>query len=81
MFIPGENFFAAAMEAKPSLFQDAFDHGVLMATPTTLIAILKSIAYGWRQEKASLNAHKVADIASDLYQSMRRMGNTLRRAW
>lgn len=75
MFIPGENFFAAAMEARPNLFQEAFDRGVLMATPTTLIAILKSIAYGWRQEKASHNAHKVAELASDLYQSMRRMGD------
>ncbi len=77
MFIPGENFFAAALEARPSLFQDAFDRGVLMATPTTLIAILKSIAYGWRQEKASENAHKVADLAGDLYKSMRLMGGNL----
>ncbi len=77
MFIPGENFFAAALEAKPALFQDAFDKGVLMATPTTLIAILKSIAYGWRQEKASDNARKVADLAEDLYKSMQSMGNNL----
>lgn len=74
MFIPGENFFAAALEARPTLFQEAFDRGVLMATPTTLIAILKSVAYGWRQEKATDNARKVADLASDLYDSMRRMG-------
>ena len=77
MFIPGENFFAAAMEEKPSLFQDAFEKGVLMATPITLIAILKSIAYGWRQEKASENAHKVANLAQDLYKSMRTMGTNL----
>ncbi|WP_306252377.1 DNA recombination protein RmuC [Parvularcula sp. IMCC14364] len=77
MFIPGENFFAAALEARPELFQEAFDKGVLMATPTTLIAILKSIAYGWRQEKASQNAHKVAGLAQELYGSMRLMGNNL----
>ncbi len=77
MFIPGENFFAAALEARPALFQDAFDRGILMATPTTLIAILKSIAYGWRQEKASENAHEVADLAQDLYTSLRLMGNNL----
>ncbi|MCI5043643.1 MAG: DNA recombination protein RmuC [Aquisalinus sp.] len=77
MFIPGENFFAAALEARPELFQEAFDKGVLMATPTTLIAILKSIAYGWRQEKASENAHKVAGLAQELYGSMRLMGNNL----
>ncbi|MCI5046076.1 MAG: DNA recombination protein RmuC [Aquisalinus sp.] len=77
MFIPGENFFAAALEARPELFQEAFDKGVLMATPTTLIAILKSIAYGWRQEKASENAHKVAGLAQELYGSMRLMGTNL----
>ena len=75
MFIPGENFFAAAMEAKPSLFQDAFEKNILLATPTTLIAILKSIAYGWRQEKATLNAHRVAGLAQDLYTSLRKMGD------
>ncbi len=74
MFIPGENFFAAALEAKPSLFQDAFEKNVLLATPTTLIAILKSIAYGWRQEKATENAHKVAGLAQDLYKSLQMMG-------
>ena len=77
MFIPGENFFAAALEARPDLFQAAFDRGVLMATPTTLIAILKSVAYGWRQEKASENAHKVAELAKDLYSSLRLTGSRI----
>ena len=77
MFIPGENFYAAAMEHKPTLFQDAFDRGILIATPTSLIAILKSIAYGWRQEKAAENAHKVADMAKDLYQTLCKMGGNL----
>lgn len=77
MFIPGDNFFAAAMEARPDLFQEAFDKGVLMATPTTLIAILKSIAYGWRQERAAESAHHVAEMAKDLYTSLCRMGDGL----
>ena len=77
MFIPGEHFYGAAMEAKPSLFQDAFDRGILIATPTTLIAILKSIAYGWRQEKAAENAHKVAGMAQELYGALQKMGGNL----
>jgi len=77
MFIPGENFYAAAMEHRPTLFQEAFDRGILIATPTSLIAILKSIAYGWRQEKAAENAHKVADMAKDLYAAMCKMGTNL----
>ncbi|MGV6802218.1 MAG: DNA recombination protein RmuC [bacterium] len=77
MYIPGDNFLAAAMEARPSLFQEAFDKGVLLATPTTLIAILKSIAYGWRQEKSTEHAVKVAEMAKDLYTALRRMGDNL----
>ena len=77
MFVPGESYFSAAMEARPQLFQDAFDKKVLIATPTTLVAILKSTAYGWRQEKAAQNAQAVAAMASDLYESLRTMGGHL----
>ncbi|GGD17145.1 DNA recombination protein RmuC [Aquisalinus flavus] len=77
MFLPGEHFFAAAMEMRPNLFQEAFDRKILIATPTTLIAIMKSIAYGWRQEKATENAEEVAALASDLYKAMQTMGNRL----
>ena len=74
MFVPGDNYFAAAMEARPQLFQEAFDRKVLIATPTTLVAILKSTSYGWRQEKAAQNAQVVAGLAKDLYDSLRTMG-------
>jgi len=74
MFVPGESYFSAAMEARPQLFQDAFDRKILIATPTTLVAILKSSAYGWRQEKAAQNAQVVAGMASELYESLRTMG-------
>ncbi|MEM9233351.1 MAG: DNA recombination protein RmuC, partial [Pseudomonadota bacterium] len=74
MFIPGESFFTAAIEARPTLFEDAFQKDVLIATPTTLIAILKSIAQSWRLQKASENAQVVAGLAQDLYDSLRITG-------
>ena len=77
MFVPGENYFAAALEARPDLFQEAFDKKIIIATPTTLVAILKSAAYGWRQEKAEQNAVAVAAMAKDLYDSLRTMGGHL----
>jgi len=77
MFVPGENYFAAAVEARPSLYQDAFDKQVLIATPTILVAMLKAAAYHWRQEKMTENAHRVAAMAKDLYDSLRRMGESL----
>lgn len=77
MFVPGDNFFAAAAEARPQLFQEAFDKGVIIATPTNLIALLKSIAFDWRREKATENAYKIADMAKELYDSLRKMGVNL----
>ncbi len=77
MFVPGENYFAAALETRPDLFQEAFDKKIIIATPTTLVAILKSAAYGWRQEKAEQNAVAVAAMAKDLYESLRKMGEHL----
>lgn len=77
MFMPGETFFTSAIDARPNLFQDAYEKGVLIATPTTLIAILKSIAHAWRQQKMSQNAHAVATMAADLYESLRKTGDYL----
>ena len=77
MFVPGENYFAAAMESRPQLYQDAFDRKILIATPTILIALLKSAALNWRQEKMTENAQAVAGMAKDLYDSLRRMGDNL----
>ncbi|MFZ5608313.1 MAG: DNA recombination protein RmuC [Pseudomonadota bacterium] len=74
MFIPGENFFAAAIERDPELFEDGAANRVLMVTPTTMIALAKAIAYGWRQERMADNARKVAELGRDLYRRLAAMG-------
>lgn len=67
MFIPGEPFVAAAAEADPRLMEYAFDNKVLIATPTTLMALVKTIAYGWQQDKMARNAADVQKLAKEIY--------------
>ncbi|UWQ28567.1 DNA recombination protein RmuC [Leisingera sp. M523] len=67
MFIPGETFVSAAVETDPGLIEYAFENKVLIATPTTLMALVKSIAYGWQQEKMAENAIEVQKTAKELY--------------
>lgn len=75
MFIPGENFFAAAIERDPKLFEDGVANRVLIVTPTTMIALAKAIAYGWRQESMAENARHVAELGRDLYRRLAKMGD------
>ncbi|RMF35346.1 MAG: DNA recombination protein RmuC [Alphaproteobacteria bacterium] len=74
MFVPGEAFFSAAVEADPQIFENAFASKVLIATPTTLIALVKSVAYGWQQDMLARNALEVAASARDLYERLRVFG-------
>jgi DNA recombination protein RmuC len=67
MFIPGETFVSAAAEADPGLIEYAFERKVLIATPTTLMALIKAIAYGWQQEKMAENAAEVQRLAKEIY--------------
>lgn len=75
LFVPGENFFAAAAERDPDLFEYAIGARVIIVTPATLVALAKAVAYGWRQEEAAKNAKAVADLGRELYQRLSRMGD------
>jgi DNA recombination protein RmuC len=67
MFIPGETFVSAACESDPGLLEFGFERRVLIATPTTLMALIKAIAYGWQQEKMAENAAEVQRVAKEIY--------------
>jgi DNA recombination protein RmuC len=74
LFLPGEPFLAAAFEDDPSLFEYAHARRVLIATPTTLIALLQSVALGWRQEAMAANARNVCEVGQELYKRLSTMG-------
>lgn len=74
LFLPGEHFYSAALEADPSLLEDGVRDGVLIATPTTLIALLRAVSYGWQQEQVTESARQIAELGRELHHRLSTFG-------
>jgi DNA recombination protein RmuC len=77
MFLPGEHLYGAALEADPALIEDAMARRVLIATPTTLLAMLRAVSYGWQQERVAESAQQVSELGRELHGRLVKLSSLL----